>query len=1811
MIELQDPQDPQPLNPGVQGVLRRAAQASIEEQNALPAGLNENVANLLRGTAMRASQRLEPFTSAWAWEGAKRIARGIGDVAVNTVDAIPRGLSAVYEMGRWGIGQVTGSDETADDLAAGLRSVRGPIQLWTGKNAPDVLDVFQQFGVLDDPSAVRQSQSEKLDNGEMLFSMAGELAGFVLPGPSKFVGERVGRAAESVAGMASPMRRAAERMVASGKMTAEAATVATKEGRLLSAMAEAAGWGKPGKIAAYIGDSTLRLPPYSAMMAQMVAAAPADQQAEVAMHTALMGPVYLGIGRVFQDLGEAAARGLVNTKAAEAAIRLQNDFKNGVKNPAQFKRDMGMLWNDYGVPGVGNGLAAIGEAMGFTLVSSDWETLANAYSGDMEAQEKLLYTFLGTTGGMLAAKGLLPADQTPFYKRIRPDLNDLRVEVEGRIAQERAAEAKRQKGEQDAAAMQEREAREAERMQAATEYEPLARIVNPLMRSGLEVSKLDLRDVNAGVELRDPGDGSSVRVRLGMDGKTAKVTVTDRIWRMFRGREEAPRDTDGTITLTGEAADFFLSEMSTQAVVNRLQAAVEVEALGMRDTGRGYWRDAAGGRDVTIGLDGVYRQRPFGSEKWEPVDLQNEIIASLGQQQSGPAHWSPQLEQWSDFLQQKQTFMSEPGADRALAMALNYASRGTGDKAVEMRAFFESVKPEDVMSLFRPENSLVMAHSVAAIGAGYGNASWAIETIAKANQIATHVVSSPTGERLGVTFRDPAATTPEQQAQARQERQALFDLAKSRFRNKEAWERRLQPGEPPAEPPKLLTFSELADAPMPQGVRAVEPVRIAEPARDATREPGAVEPVLEAPGAAGEAKAQGREGEAGFVALPDGVGKRMAENPRRYFELMTDRVAGMGEVGRDIAERVKRGSGEVREKLGEIDVERARVGRDFSSTSRKKRNREVGRYLEDSIEVAPGVYESREMILSRGGELPEPVPEKLRAAVDDWNRTYDTLRRQTGEDATQSGTIKFRRGEPELARPAKDRIRVRNDLHEDLRFAEPNDPRAIEAVTKLAELNNRKPEDLIPSMLGEMSLDTGRARTPTERENAMDFARELPYMPQKVRLADGTFFHFLEGTPQSAYEGLVSQFQRNVAVRTLGQEGISPEVRKRIAEDPNTPPEVAARLGEDLPGARALLERLQKQPGITKADMEVATRLLQTYAGIPSEGYRGFVGFAANNPVTQGLVQLNLTAAGIYDIFANVFYTPENTGGFLRALARGKVPNNLKALFRLWGQDGWVAVNKMGAVLRETLNETFHRRTGKIGALLRVVGAPSRYLQKFNELWAATTANIAVRDMRAGKDQKYYAEVLRSMGFQHAEVQAMVTGSASQQLYNRYVQQNTALLTGSTLPHEGSYAGSSKKFTSLVRFQRWHMARAAILHRKVAAIVTAKDTPEAWRASRNLLGMLVGTTLGGIASTYLVRIAKEGVDDATESMMRKGGGELATEGFAMSQLGGAPVQWVTDAWKVFWGTEDLMRAASRATYPSRVGYELSQAIGEMGPYRNMPKTERLMTWAGRTVAIGRYMDGVFAAAGLMNDWGVDEAQADAFRYLEQVKGPQYGAMFSDFKRPEFRRAMRSLYKQTQAAAGEGNLEEIVRSTLGKALDLGTGKEIAQSLRASKMLSRLSPEELAGMRQAIGETKMARLYMADQALEKLARMVQGEAGTPEAVEKMEFQTRLEEAEMQTRLGNQGEVWNDLWSDVRERAVASVVGGEMNLEEIRMLSDKLALYPEVYGKVLGDSRQARAVADASTGERWQMVYGLLVRRVVEAAKAQQREALRAAR
>ncbi len=613
-------------------------------------------------------------------------------------------------------------------------------------------------------------------------------------------------------------------------------------------------------------------------------------------------------------------------------------------------------------------------------------------------------------------------------------------------------------------------------------------------------------------------------------------------------------------------------------------------------------------------------------------------------------------------------------------------------------------------------------------------------------------------------------------------------------------------------------------------------------------------------------------------------------------------------------------------------------------------------------------------------------------------------------------------------------------------------------------------------------LNSGRKRA-LEHRDAMEIARSFVVFPDAIKIATLGGAIRVDLLHTDLYD-ISTHLVHSVSHR-LGFIGTYMEFDKETGVYQN-----------QKPVAQTELEEYRKKAGNETWRME---HLLRALNGMPIYLNKSVkVGSLpwALEKVMRNLVTLMKAGKLSLSWVVNLFETAGRTrGAFGASRALGATADMFKILIEQMDGDTSTAlqhITRLGG--RSVLSAKRYVNPNKkwedsIRMFANLVLTPTRWVNEGNEIIAALAATRMAEDLKQGHVAATDRAALENMRFAGSEIELLLSGKAPDALYEQIIIRAAINTQGTNATlAEMPAAAHNKWYKSLIQFDRYFAMRANRLIRSIGSC--ARGTDGSYRA---LFNELSGSAIGGVASWILAGIIRNGLGDWEEKKKQVsnpwGIWEAFKQGFIFNIIGG-PVVGLANAWdrNQYHGLNLLFGASPIAgtlydTYSAIMGHDRYDSTYAMDRARKFLKTE---------IPAYRSITMMIAATGFGGqDSDRDRAVRAYWNWYSTYSGlPQIRAVRNQEAREdrEFRAAMKQAYWTIIGTEGYSRDTDDPLKYIRQGLRVATLKDeknVKQSLRSKKLLSRLEDKDLENLRKYVTPETYQTLLKHDDVLEAWA------------------------------------------------------------------------------------------------------------------------------
>ena len=432
--------------------------------------------------------------------------------------------------------------------------------------------------------------------------------------------------------------------------------------------------------------------------------------------------------------------------------------------------------------------------------------------------------------------------------------------------------------------------------------------------------------------------------------------------------------------------------------------------------------------------------------------------------------------------------------------------------------------------------------------------------------------------------------------------------------------------------------------------------------------------------------------------------------------------------------------------------------------------------------------------------------------------------------------------------------------------------------------------------------------------------------------------------------------------------------------------------------------------------------------------------------------------------------------------------------------DLWREHHRLGATTKEVASWVWRkgRTLEDINRMVRQLNVPLKFVSEINDHVATEAARIMVEDLKAGNTTVVDRIRLELLKFSPEEVNDLMAGKASEELYNSVVSRAPAFTQFmDQIGGEVSRARASRVWNTLFFAEMFAQGK---FRRMAEVTMKLKETSDAWMADpskenfQRMAGMgqiagefFFGSALSGALSIYGKAFLTFGIIGLVDTEISLG------ETFSYALFGGV----FSALQRVFEGIEGeeapVQKIAEIAT-PVSLAMELYNVTTGQGAYRDRSITEAPLDAASifldRNLAISRNAKSGIASLGLgAVDREMDMALSKYYTWRRKNAPIQFGTGKQDEASRHFRRNMRKVTDLIKD--GVSVTDDSVRELLQEAVQArGSLKSVGSSLLSRRILSgqswsELDSEQREEVEEHLGPELMLKLRRYDALLEALA------------------------------------------------------------------------------------------------------------------------------
>lgn len=769
--------------------------------------------------------------------------------------------------------------------------------------------------------------------------------------------------------------------------------------------------------------------------------------------------------------------------------------------------------------------------------------------------------------------------------------------------------------------------------------------------------------------------------------------------------------------------------------------------------------------------------------------------------------------------------------------------------------------------------------------------------------------------------------------------------------------------------------------------------------------------------------------------------------------------------GKPAAEKAKTAIDRTRQLQGQFDGDRQRFLGEMRGHSPKAKAARAS-FAEVDWDGEAGFARINDVL---DGEV-QPRPHEL-AAVKAYRQAFLGTGRVAEKLAMSDGTVGFQIRVGDKLIPFKvDPKRLRSprigtrDLH--WYASHPGHPETQRLAGVIADYNPGLTKEAVMQ-----ELDFWTEKGITKRGLAED-ARTIEHFPTHYRTKDGTVVQLLENDPQRIIDAVTRRFPARMAYAEVFSQGGVPKELAAIQASGETGVKAAHNLmralnGMDLdkmagwtdpaePGSKAAwASRALEVPWTAWKTLKLSMAPL---ANIPETGGKGR-SITGGNLLTGAL---GADAARMAKAGFDVSFLNRNKKALVDDLAnRGLLTREVMDWY----------YNKSD--VPETLNRY----------VLNTGGAVNQFVNEFNEKMVARLADGWAGQLKRGEGGAIDRFRLKVLEFRPDQIDAIMTGKASKQTYTDLAGRAVEWAQGSTSQAaERSRAGGSRiwnRITIADRFAQMNINRNFDAWAKAGKALA--DGNASWKDRLAGVAFAADLTVGQTAAAAMTLALKSIVIGGAAVFVDKAFGSPAgladylTDAMHYALLGG-PVQAVVEA-----STSDDESVAESLTgglLPLSTIQNLKNTFMGTGQYEGLTPLERSAQFLRSGTPVAPAIANIVAIVGIAEDDPELDASISTFwkwRSKYAATGHMEG---QEADTTGFRAAMRKAVN----AMRDG---EDPSAAIGEAMGAKGGKTVRASLQGKRLLKTLKPEQLAELREYVGDRTMTKLEQYDALLDAWA------------------------------------------------------------------------------------------------------------------------------
>lgn len=835
----------------------------------------------------------------------------------------------------------------------------------------------------------------------------------------------------------------------------------------------------------------------------------------------------------------------------------------------------------------------------------------------------------------------------------------------------------------------------------------------------------------------------------------------------------------------------------------------------------------------------------------------------------------------------------------------------------------------------------------------------------------------------------------------------------------------------------------------------------------------------------------------GSVAGP--VGRWGQALQRNLVTPLVGRIESQGNVGKAVADKFRQ-LNTTRETIQRSVAPRFNEINAFLSTKGGARARADLSKVNDAYKSRANVGDVRlsdllftnAQVADKGQSLPGEQGRLLKMVTG--------LTHAIGTEAQRRGVVFDENGEPFQPRES---IWLRQITPEYREFmSNPNDPEYRDYIAALAMQNNMKPKDAAEAaskiykdlILGEKSQGPQSAI----KQAAFEHKRVFPESPAFWRNKDGSLTQLFEADAKRyvdrVYSGQISRLAvlSEFGQTTTGGVPLGPEGANNQLLDIMNDAEKELR-GDDL---RAFTRDFREA--------------LAAASEVDLESHLGFGDpLHGTTPIGEELAgayrvmrTLKLSGAQVRNLVQTLHFGPTIAGPVNFARALGRVIASPRGSME--------AAEAAGAILTTVRNSNWKPFVEKGHAARDISadvsdrimrGTGFTLTERLNNAIGFEMGRLMADQIRAGKFSDPAA--LEVLEYSAPERAALMSKNPPKELLDGLGARVARTINYTQMGGEQmSRAQHSKWFRAIAPFntfiqQTWHR-QARVLEANARGL-QSNDGATQIRAARNIFTSMIGAPAAGAIGSYLVAAVAGNWRDTDETKAAKdilaklGEGEVGAAALGtMGEMAKASFDYymspVANMADYFDPQKPLESVGTSLSLPLSFIVEAARGVQGSGQYADEDLLERTWRFAQFSAPVMKRGQRLFTAVAGMRDPELDKSISRFYDWQRQqpnaraIRDPEPG--YDPFRR-HMRRAADAL-KIGDVRSARINVREAIRSDRPMARDeRREPRSPAASLRARKMLDKLSPQERRKFMQDVGAVDFQRLRTYDRMLEFMA------------------------------------------------------------------------------------------------------------------------------